>query len=155
VKTFIRMMPVLFACVATQAYSSEDPPTTPAPVEAVKPATPAAAPAATADTPTPTTPAPAPAAPQRLVLEDKTLTAAEVNHLLSQGYKPQKGRGDTVLYCRSESQLGTHFEKKVCMSADQIKTRTRESRDITEGLQRNFGQPTLTPGASGPGAGPK
>ena len=76
-----------------------------------------------------------------------------MNRLLSQGYKPQRGRGDTVLYCRSESQLGTHFEKKVCLSADQIKTRTQDSRDITEALEHNFGQPVITPGASG--GGPK
>ena len=50
-----------------------------------------------------------------------TLTQAEVNRLLAQGYKPQKGRGDNVLYCRSEAPLGSRLEKKVCLSADQIK----------------------------------
>jgi hypothetical protein len=135
VNTFIRMMPAIFACVVAQACAGN--PTTPGPVEPAKPATPAA----TADTTSPTNPAPVAANPQRLVLEDKTLTNAEVNRLLAQGYKPQKGRGDNVLYCRSQPQLGTHFEKKVCMTADQIKTLTQDSRDIAEKLQRNQGNP--------------
>jgi hypothetical protein len=140
VKTFIRLMPVLVACVATQAFASNDPPVTPAPVEAAKPATAAATTTATADTPAAaTTPTPAPATGQRLVLQDKTLTNTEVSRLLSQGYKPQKGRDDTVLYCRSEMQLGTHFEKKVCMSADQIKQATLDSNDLTRKFQQNQG----------------
>jgi hypothetical protein len=159
VNTFIRLMPVIFACIATQAFAYD--PTTPTSIEPAKSATTTAAPA----NPTPpmnaapaasaTNPAPAPAQPQRLVLEDKTLTSTEVNRLLSQGYKPQKGRGDMVLYCRSESQLGTHFEKKVCLSADQLKTRAQDNRDITDSLEHNFGQPVITPGTGNGGSGPK
>jgi len=80
--------------------------------------------------------------PKPLVLDDKTLSQAEVNDLLSQGYKPQKGRGDAVLYCRHESQSGTRFDKKVCLSADQIKARHQESRDAADKFQRNNGNPT-------------
>ena len=140
-KTFIRLMPVLVACVATQAFASDDPPTTPAPVEAAKPAT-AATPTATANAPAATSSAPAPATGQKLVLEDKTLTNTEVSRLLSQGYKPQKGRNDTVLYCREEAQMGTHFTKKVCMSADQIKQATLDSTDLTRKFQQNQGNPS-------------
>ena len=139
---FIRVMPVILACVATQAFASDDPPATPAPVEAAKsaPATPAASPTTAATTPAATTPAPAaPAKGQQLVLEDKTLTNTEVQRLLSQGYKPQKGKNDTVLYCRSEAQLGTHFEKKVCMSADQIKTANQDSQELVRKFQQNQG----------------
>jgi hypothetical protein len=145
VKTFMRLMPVLVACVASQAFASNDPPATPAPSESAKPSSPAATPAAattptaTTDTPAAATPAPAPATGQRLVLEDKTLTNTEVQRLLSQGYKPQKGRNDTVLYCRTEAQMGTHFEKKVCMSADQIKQATVDSSDLTRKFQQNLG----------------
>jgi cytoskeletal protein RodZ len=142
VKTFIRLMPVLVACVATQAFASNDPPTT-APVESAKPSSSAPASAATttstAETPAATAPATAPATGQRLVLEDKTLTNTEVQRLLSQGYKPQKSRNDTVIYCRNEAQMGTHFEKKVCMSADQIKQATLDSSDLTRKFQQNQG----------------
>jgi hypothetical protein len=139
VKTFIRLMPVLVACVAAQAFASNDPPATPAP--ASNPAAPAATTTstATADTSSATSSAPAPATGQKLVLEDKTLTNTEVQRLLSQGYKPQKGRDNTVLYCRNEAQMGTHFEKKVCMSADQIKQATLDSSDLTRKFQQNQG----------------
>jgi hypothetical protein len=147
VSTFIRLMPLLFACVVAQA--SEANPTTPGPVEPAKATMPdqaeptkPATPAATTSAASPTNPASAPAKPQQLMLVDKTLTQAEVNRLLSQGYKPQRGRGDSVLYCRLEAQLGTHFEKKVCMTASQIKTATQESRDATESLQHNLGNPS-------------
>jgi hypothetical protein len=140
VNPFIRVMPVILACVATQAFASEDPPATAAPVEAAKPATPAATPTTTATTPTATTtPTPAPAKGQQLVLEDKTLSNTEVQRLLSQGYKPQKGPNDMVLYCRSEPQLGTHFEKKVCMSAGQIKAANQDSMELTRKFQQNQG----------------
>jgi hypothetical protein len=137
VNSFIRLIPVMVACVATQAFASD--PTTP--TEPVKPAaTAATTPAATTDTAASST-NPAPAAPQRLVLEDKTLSQTEVNRLLSQGYKPQKGRDDTVLYCRMEGVTGTHFEKKVCKSAEQLKTATQDSKDLTDKLQHNLGNP--------------
>ena len=76
--------------------------------------------------------APAAAKPERVVLNDKTLTNAEVSQMFAQGYRPQKGRGDDVLYCRSEQPTGTRFPKKVCKSADQIKEQTRDSKDLTE-----------------------
>jgi hypothetical protein len=135
VNTLIRLMPVIFACVAAQAFAGDPP--TPAAVEPAKPATPAA----TADTTAPTNPAPVPDKSHRLVLDDKSLTQAEVNRLLAQGYKPQRGRGDNVLYCRSEAPLGSRLEKKVCLSADQIKAVQQDSKDITEKLQRNAGNP--------------
>ena len=39
-----------------------------------------------------------------------------------------------VLYCRSESQLGWHFEKTACLTAEQIKTRTRDSANALRNL---------------------
>ena len=137
-KTFIRLMPVLVACVAAQAFASNDPPATPAPAAAPAATTTSTA---TADTSSATSPAPAPATGQKLVLEDKTLTNTEVQRMLSQGYKPQKGRDNTVLYCRNEAQMGTHFEKKVCMTADQIKQATLDSADLTRKFQQNQGSP--------------
>ncbi len=136
--TFIRLVSVTFVYAAVQACASH--PTTPGPVEAARPATAVA----TADRAAATNPTAPPAKAQQVTLDDKTLTQAEVNRLISQGYKPQKGRGDDVLYCRREQQLGTNFTSKVCLTADQIKTRFRDSRDVTEQLQRNYGNPGPT-----------
>jgi len=118
VNTFVRLMPVLFACVATQVIAGDPP--TPKSVDADKPT--ATAVAASADGTSaanpaqskadPGTTASAATRPERLVLDDKTLTNAEVSQMLAQGYKPQKGRGDDVLYCRSEQPTGTRFPKR-------------------------------------------
>jgi hypothetical protein len=112
-KIFSRLMLVAFACAAAHAFAN--------------------------DTPASTNSASTPAKPGPVVLQDKTLTQAEVNRMLAQGYKPKKGRGDDVLYCREETALGTHFTKTVCLSAQQIKQRTQDSREITEKLETNGG----------------
>jgi len=116
-KPVIRMLPVVLACAAARAFAGDTPPSTNS--------------------------ASTPAKPAAVVMEDKTLTQAEVNRMLSQGYKPQKGRGDSVLYCRSEPQMGSHFEKTVCLTAQQIKQRTQDSREITEKLETNGGSKPL------------
>lgn len=131
----IRLILVTLACVAAQACA--DHPTT---AGAVKPAI-SATPAATAETMPPASPVPVSANTQRVVLDDKTLTQDEVNQLLSQGYKPRKGHDDRVLYCRSEPQLGSRFEKKVCLSGTQIKAAIQDSKDATRTLERNLGNP--------------
>lgn len=115
-KLIIRMIPVVVACAATQAFAGDTP-------------------SSTNSTSTPAKPAP-------VVLEDKTLTQAEVNRMLSQGYKPKKGRGDSVLYCRDEAAMGTHFTRTVCLTAEQIKQRTADSREITDKLETNGGLKT-------------
>lgn len=113
---FIRLTPFVFACAAAYAFAGDAPPSTDS--------------------------ASAPAKPAPIVLEDKTLTQAEVNRMLAQGYKPRKGRGDDVLYCRDEAAMGTHFTRTVCLTAQQIKQRTQDSREITEKLETNGGLKT-------------
>ena len=145
--TFVRLMPVLFACVATQVVAGDPP--TPKTVDPNKPAASAvgassenASAVSPAEAKAPGMAARAAARPERLVLDDKTLTNAEVRQMLSQGYRPQKGRGDDVLYCRSEQPIGTRFAKKVCKSADQIKADARDSKDLAERQQMPSGNPT-------------
>jgi hypothetical protein len=112
----IRLIPLVFACAAADAFAG--------------------------DTPASTDSASAAARPAPVVLQDKTLTQAEVNRMLSQGYKPKKGRGDDVLYCRDEAAMGTHFTRTVCLTAQQIKQRTQDSREITDRLETNGGLKT-------------
>jgi hypothetical protein len=139
-------MPVLFACVTTQVVAGDPP--TPKTVDTDKPV--ASAAAASADTASAATPveakapmaAPAAAKREKLVLDDKTLTNAEVSQMLAQGYRPQKGRGDDVLYCRSEQPTGTRFPQKVCKTADQIKALNRDSKDMAARQQMPSGNPS-------------
>lgn len=80
--------------------------------------------------------------PAKIVLRDETLNGQQLKQILSKGYRPE-GHGDEVLYCRRESQLGTRIETKVCRTATVILDLGQQGRDITEGAQKNNGNPTL------------
>ena len=57
----------------------------------------------------------------RKILVDDTVTDAQLKQILRKGYKPQsQARGNEVHYCRSERELGSRFETKVCKTAAQI-----------------------------------
>ena len=145
--TFVRLLPVICACVVTQSFA--DPPAnTPEPG---KPASQAAAAAtapesssspvapdpntaaSTSTSPTPqstsTDTGAAASKPTRIVLDDKTLTNDEVKQLLAEGYKPV-GRNGEVYYCRREQRTGSRFATTSCKTADQIKQTARDSKDM-------------------------
>lgn len=125
---------ILIAGVAAAVQACADHPTTASPVRSsVSPA-----PAAGIQTPAPSNATEAAGSVQPVALNDKTLTQSEVNTLLSQGYKPQK-RGDDVVYCRSETQLGTRFPRTVCRSGSDIKAAIQLSKDETTTMDRNLG----------------
>ncbi len=146
--TFVRLLPVICACVITQAFAVDPPANTP---ESGKPASPAAAAAAAQESsPSPIKPdsntaastatssapqststdsAAAASTPTRIVLDDKTLTNDEVKKLLAEGYKPV-GRNGEVYYCRHEQRTGSRFATTSCKTADQIKQTARDSKDM-------------------------
>jgi hypothetical protein len=66
---------------------------------------------------------------------DKSLTDAQVKELLARGYKPQ-ARGDEVLYCRREHQLGSRFETKICKTANPITRDELDGKETVQQLQR-------------------
>jgi hypothetical protein len=124
---------------AVAAQQSSQPATTASDADA-KPST--SAKTSTSQSPaaasTATTPADKPA---KVVLVDTTLTDAQVKQLLAKGYRPQ-ARGGDVYYCRREAELGSHFEKKVCKTAEQIKLDELQSKEMTEKMQRSMTSPT-------------
>ncbi len=102
--TLARVSLIVVACVAFHACSSARP-----------------VPAATS------------AAPQRIVLEDKTLTNEEVQQVLAQGYKPV-GRNGKVYYCRREQVTGTNVPSTMCMTADTLKQLQEREKSGTDAL---------------------
>lgn len=55
------------------------------------------------------------------VLVDDTVNDAQLKQILARGYKPEgQARGNEVYYCRSEPELGSRFQKKVCKTAAHI-----------------------------------
>jgi hypothetical protein len=82
--------------------------------------------------------------PGRKVLVDDTVSDAQLKQILKRGYRPaSQARGNEVYYCRSEQELGSHFETKVCKTAAQILHEERGSKDATADLERTGGDRAL------------
>jgi hypothetical protein len=80
----------------------------------------------------------------RKVLVDDTVSDTQLKAILAKGYRPtRQGDAHEVLYCRSESELGSRFSTKVCKTATQILQAEQQSKDASARLQR--------PGGSGGG----
>ena len=78
--------------------------------------------------------------PARKVLVDDTVTDAQLKQILRKGYKPEsQARGNEVFYCRSESELGSRFQMKVCRTATRILEEERQGKDVTTEVQRPSG----------------
>jgi hypothetical protein len=130
----MRMIISVFAALSvgflTQAFGT-DPPV----AEAAKPT--AAAPTSpSADSSATTTPAPADGTKTvRMIVADPA-AEARLKRLRAAGYKPE-AHGDEVVFCRREPVLGTHFQKKVCNTAEQLESLAATSRDEVEQMQRD------------------
>jgi hypothetical protein len=85
------------------------------------------------------------AKPDRIVLEDKTLTNDEVRALFAQGYKPV-GRDGRVYYCRREQQTGSRFATMTCKTAEEMKQLTQDSKDMLSNQQKVGGCRSLGAG---------
>ena len=70
----------------------------------------------------------------RLIAGDAA-AEARLKRLRAAGYKPE-AHGDEVVFCRREPVLGTHFQRKVCNTAEQLESQTNTSQDELEEMQR-------------------
>lgn len=97
---------------------------------------PPSAPAAQSSTATPSTPRAPTAAHASTPAADTTVvvTAEQEKKWRSQGYKPEK-RGDTTMWCRRESTIGSRFEEKKCWTAATLEENERNSQHYVEELQ--------------------
>jgi hypothetical protein len=144
----MRMIIAVFAAlsvgVLSQAFGT-DPPVT----EAAKPTTPApASPSVDSSATITPTPAELPAdrkttatatsadgtKPIRLIVGDSA-AEARLKQLRAAGYKPE-AHGDEVVFCRREPVLGTHFQHKVCNTAEQLESVASTGQDEVEQMQR-------------------
>src|SRR4051812_27490875 len=72
--------------------------------------------------------------PVRLIAGDAA-AEARLKRLRTAGYKPE-AHGDEVVFCRREPVLGTHFQRKVCNTAEQLESLASTSQDELEQMQR-------------------
>src|ERR1700730_8012652 len=115
-----------------------------------EPQPPAAQP--TADRPAPVRPAPVQAAPVQAVTELKpesevkpavetaAITDAQIKQMRGRGYKPVKRNG-TLVFCRSEGELGTHFERTRCNTIEELKQAELTGKEYVNSIQQQ-GSPT-------------
>jgi esterase/lipase superfamily enzyme len=118
------------ACLSAVAGCASAPTAPQPPVASV------AAPRATATSPsaaTQSTPASAPASVAAAAEAEATAKMAA-----SLGYVPRK-RSGVIVYCRTEPQIGSHFETTTCITAEQVTSAAKRSegnRDSVEAMQR-------------------
>jgi len=78
--------------------------------------------------------------PGKKVLVDNTVTDAQLKQILSKGYKPEsQARGNEVYYCRSERELGTRFERKICRTGARILEEEQQGKEETATLEKTGG----------------
>jgi hypothetical protein len=71
----------------------------------------------------------------RLIVGDSA-AEARLKRLRTAGYKPE-AHGNEVVFCRREPVLGTHFQRKVCNTAEQLESVANTGQDELEQLQRD------------------
>jgi len=78
--------------------------------------------------------------PGRKVVVDDTVTDAQLKQILNKGYKPEsQARGNEVYYCRSERELGSRFETKICRTAARILEEEQQGKETTTNFERTGG----------------
>jgi hypothetical protein len=110
----------------------------------------AEAPAATEAKPTPAAPAAAAVQPtvDKSDIVDKAATDKEIKTMRARGYKPVNRNGKLV-YCRSEGEIGTHFEKTRCNTMEELRQAELSGKEYVNSIQQQ-GSPTQFKG-DGPG----
>jgi hypothetical protein len=134
---------VLSVCTFSAAFADE--PQTPATQPGAT--QPVAQAAATTQTPPPTTqaaPSPSvaaaasaatPAKVDKSEIVDKAATEAQIKQMRARGYKPVNRNG-ILVYCRSEGQIGTHFEKQRCNTMDELKNAELTGKEYVNSIQQ-------------------
>ena len=85
-----------------------------------------------------------------MALVDDTVTDAQLKQILRKGYKPEsQARGNEVYYCRSESELGSRFEMKICKTAARILQEEQQGKEATTNVERTDGNKALGAHESG------
>jgi hypothetical protein len=78
--------------------------------------------------------------PGRKILVDDTVNDAQLKQILAKGYQPEsQARGNEVYYCRSDHELGSRFESKVCKTARRILQDELQGKNATTTIQQTTG----------------
>ncbi|HEY0801727.1 MAG TPA: hypothetical protein VGD54_12845 [Steroidobacteraceae bacterium] len=126
-------------CVAAFAAALADEPPPPAAQPASVPAA-AAQPAAGEAKPAVEAAAATPAKVEKAAPIDKAATEALIKTMRGRGYKPVNRNG-TLVFCRSEGEIGTHFQRTRCNTIDELKQAELTGKEYVNSIQQQ-GSPT-------------
>jgi hypothetical protein len=123
-------------CSAALADEPQAPTPQPPAAQAPAPNTPASA---SEVKPAPGTAA-APGAPkaEKTELASAGPTEAEIKQMRGRGYKPVNRNG-TLVFCRDEGELGTHFQRTRCSTLDQLKQAELSGKEYVNSIQQQGG----------------
>jgi hypothetical protein len=122
--------PATQASAAAQAPASSGPSST----SDANPAPNAAASAGDEKPASGTAPAPAPKADKSEVV-NVAATDAEIKQMRSRGYKPVNRNG-TLVFCRDEGEIGSHFQRTHCSTLKQLKDAELSGKEYVNSLQQ-------------------
>jgi hypothetical protein len=71
-------------------------------------------------------------------------TEALIKKMRGRGYKPINRNG-ILVFCRAEGQLGTHFERSRCNTADELRSAERTGREYTLHIQQQASPTPFVP----------
>jgi hypothetical protein len=80
------------------------------------------------------------AKPVQKASETQAITDAQIKQMRGRGYKPVNRNG-TLVFCRSEGQIGTHFERTRCNTIDELKQAELTGKEFVNSIQQQ-GSPT-------------
>ncbi len=124
-----------FSALAVAVFSfvlADEPASTPAAQPAAVPSTSAPiVPAASSDS----KPAAAPPTADKSRLVSVAATDALIKQMRGRGYKPVNRNG-TLVFCRSEGEIGTHFERTRCSTIEDLKAAELTGKEYVNSVQQ-------------------
>jgi hypothetical protein len=81
-----------------------------------------------------------PAKPAERAGGTQAITDAQIKQMRGRGYKPVNRNG-TLVFCRSEGEIGTHFERTRCNTIDELKQAELTGKEYVNSIQQQ-GSPT-------------
>jgi hypothetical protein len=83
----------------------------------------------------PGTPAAPPAKADKSDVVNVAATEAEIKRMRGRGYKPVNRNG-TLVFCRDEGEIGTHFQRTHCSTLDQLKQAELNGKEYVNSIQQ-------------------
>ena len=62
-------------------------------------------------------------------------TDAQIKQMRSRGYKPVTRNG-TMVFCRAEGEIGTHFQRTRCSTLDELKQAELSGKEFVDSIQQ-------------------